>query len=92
MDSILAVAAASWAIAMALGPLLQIRKIAQFGSSHNVSVAYFAVLLVGFVLWAAYGVTAANAALIVPNVVAAVVAVATIATALRFRRGRTAGA
>lgn len=42
--------AATWAIAMALGPVLQIRKIVEHNSSKSVSTGYFFVLLVGFVL------------------------------------------
>jgi uncharacterized protein with PQ loop repeat len=86
MESTLAVTAAAWAIAMALGPTLQIRKIVEHGSSRSVSVGYFLVLLVGFVLWLAYGIAASNLALIVPNTVAAIVISATIAVALRYRR------
>ena len=86
MESTLAFAAATWAIAMALSPVLQIRRILELGSSRGVSIAYFLVLLVGFVLWLAYGIAAANAVLIVPNIVAAVVTAATIVVALRYRR------
>jgi uncharacterized protein with PQ loop repeat len=88
MESALAVTAATWAIAMAVGPLLQIRKIVQVRSSRGVSITYFLVLLVGFVLWLAYGVAAENLALIVPNTVALVVIAATIVVALRYRRPR----
>lgn len=88
MESALAVTAATWAIAMAVGPLLQIRKIVQVGSSRGVSIAYFLVLLVGFLLWLAYGLAAANLALIVPNVVATIVIALTIVVALRYRRPR----
>ena len=88
MESTLALAAATWAIAMALGPVLQIRKIIELQSSRGVSITYFLVLLVGFVLWLAYGFAAANAALIVPNAVAAVVIAATIVVALRYRQVR----
>lgn len=88
MESTLAITAATWAIAMALGPVLQIRKIVELKSSRGVSIAYFLVLLVGFVLWLAYGVAAGNLALIVPNAVAAVVIAATILVALRYRRPR----
>ena len=70
---------------MALAPLLQIREIRRHRSSRSVSVAYQEVLLVGFVLWLAYGIAAANVALIVPNTVAAVVSAATILVALRYR-------
>ncbi|MGH3105314.1 MAG: SemiSWEET family transporter [Gaiellaceae bacterium] len=86
MESTLALIAATWAIAMALGPVLQIRKIVEHRSSKGISIAYFLVLLVGFLLWLAYGFAAANLALIVPNAVAAIVIAATIVVALRYRR------
>jgi len=41
MGSMLAVIAATWALAMALGPLLQIRKIVEHESSHTISLGYF---------------------------------------------------
>ena len=88
MEAKLAVVAATWAIAMAVGPLLQIRKIVQHRSAENISIGYFVVLLIGFVLWFAYGVAASNLALVIPNVVAAVVIVATIAVALRYRKAQ----
>jgi MtN3 and saliva related transmembrane protein len=83
--TVLAVIAASWGVAMALAPLLQIREIRRHRSSRSVSVAYQQVLLVGFVLWLAYGIAAGNVALIVPNTVAAVVSLATIAVVHRYR-------
>lgn len=87
METTLAFAAAIWAIAMALSPVLQIRRILDQQSSGgvSVSVSYFAVLLIGFALWVAYGIAAANLTLIVPNAVAAIVGVATIGVALRYR-------
>lgn len=85
MESTLAFAAAAWAIAMALGPVLQIRRIVDQQSSRGVSIAFFVVLLIGFGLWVAYGVAAANVALIVPNTVAGIVMVVTIAVAIRYR-------
>ena len=88
MESALAVTAATWAIAMAVGPVLQIRKIGQHRSSHGVSIGYMSVLWVGFLLWLAYGIALDNWALIVPNVVAALVISATMAVAYRYRRPR----
>jgi len=88
MESTLAIAAATWAIAMALSPALQIRRIVELKSARGVSIAYFLVLLVGFVLWLAYGVAADNFALIIPNALAAVVSTVTIAVAFRYRAGR----
>ena len=82
MVTVLAAIAASWGVAMALAPLLQIRQIRRHRSSRSVSVAYQQVLLVGFVLWLAYGIADTNLALIVPNTV---VSLATIAVVLRYR-------
>jgi MtN3 and saliva related transmembrane protein len=85
VESTLAFSAAAWAIAMALGPVLQIRRIVDQRSSRGVSISYFVVLLIGFGLWLAYGIAAANLALIVPNTVAAVVMAVTIGVAIRYR-------
>jgi len=82
----LAFAAAGWGIAMAVSPVLQIRKILQHRSSRGVSLGYMAVLFVGFLLWLAYGISIGNWTLIVPNVVAALVIAVTMAVALRYRR------
>ena len=87
MVTYLAVAAAAWGVAMALSPLLQIRSILAHRSSHAVSIAYQQVLLVGFLLWLAYGIAIDNAALIIPNTIAAVVSAATIVVSRRFRDG-----
>lgn len=85
MTTYLAITAASWGVAMALSPLLQIRAIRAAGSSDAVSVGYQQVLLVGFLLWLAYGIALQNFALIVPNTIAAFVSASTIVVALRFR-------
>lgn len=86
MSTGLAVIAATWGVAMAVAPILQIRRILERRSSDDVSLGYLVVLLVGFVLWFAYGAAIRNYALIVPNVIAFCVAAATIGVALRFRR------
>lgn len=85
LTTLLAVAAATWALLMALAPILQIRAIVRRRSAQGVSVGYFAILLVGFVLWVAYGVASDTVALVVPNAVAFLAALATIVVALRYR-------
>lgn len=85
MIEVLAFAAATWGVAMALSPLLQIRAIRMHRSSKGVSVGYQQVLLVGFILWLSYGIALGNLAIMVPNAVAAVVCLATILIALRYR-------
>ena len=86
MTTYLAVAAATWGVAMALAPLLQVRAMRTHRSSRAVSVGYQQVLLVGFALWLAYGIALHNLALIIPNTIAGVVSAKTILVALRFRR------
>lgn len=85
LETVLGVTAAFWGVLMAISPALQIRKMLQHRSSREVSVAYFWVLLVGFVLWVAYGISIENWYLIVPNAVAFTVCATTIAIALRYR-------
>ena len=86
MVTALAFAAAGWGVAMAVSPVLQIRKIIQHRSSRGISLGYMWVLFVGFLLWLAYGISLGNWALILPNVVAAIVITAAMAVALRYRR------
>jgi MtN3 and saliva related transmembrane protein len=83
----LAIGAATWGVVMALSPLLQIRRMIERSSSEDVSISYFIVLLVGFGLWIAYGISITNVALVVPNAVALVVGTATIMVAAWYRRG-----
>ena len=82
----LAVAAAAWGVLMGISPVLQIRRMLRQRSSRDVSVGYFSILLVGFLLWIGYGIASRNLALIVPNTVALLIGVSTIAIALRLRR------
>ena len=82
METVLATSAAGWGILMAVSPGLQIRKMLRHRSSREVSIAYFWVLQVGFLLWIAYGLTIENWFLVVPNSVAFAVSATTIAVAL----------
>ena len=78
-------AAATFGVAMGLSPLLQLRRVVARGSSADVSLPYLGVLLVGFVLWLAYGIALANPALIVSNTVAIATYALTTVAVLRFR-------
>ena len=82
----LAVAAAAWGVLMGVSPVLQIRRMLRHRSSRDVSVGYFMILLVGFGLWIGYGIASRNLALIVPNAVALLIGVSTVAIALRLRK------
>lgn len=79
--------AASYGVLMAVSPALQIRRMLERRSSADVSLGYLLVLEVGFALWIAYGVALPNLAIIVPNVVAVSVGLATILVARHYRRG-----
>ena len=82
----LAVAASSWAVLMGIAPILQIRRMLREQSSREVSLGYFTILLIGFLLWVAYGAAAGIPALIIPNSVALLVGAALVIIALRLRR------
>ena len=61
VTTFLGIAAATFGVAMGLSPLLQLRRVVARGSSADISIPYLGVLLVGFVLWLAYGIALANA-------------------------------
>jgi uncharacterized protein with PQ loop repeat len=92
MADTLGFVAATWGVLMALSPLLQIRRMLERRSSADVSMAYLAVLQIGFVLWVGYGISLGNLALIVPNSVALAIGLVTMAIAWTFRHGRPAPA
>ena len=85
MSDTLAVIAATWGVLMAASPVLQIRRMLVTRSSSDLSLSYLLVLLVGFGIWLSYGLSIGNAAIVVPNIVALAVGLATIVVALRFR-------
>jgi uncharacterized protein with PQ loop repeat len=69
-----------------MAPVLQINRMLREQSSRQVSVGYFTILLIGFVLWIGYGAAAGILALVIPNTVALLVGAAVIIVALRLRR------
>ena len=85
-ETALAIAASSWAVLMGIAPVLQIRRMRRQRSSRDVSIAYFAILLVGFALWIAYGAAAGLITLVIPNTVALLIGTAVVTVALLLRR------
>ena len=83
--TLLAILASTWGIAMALSPTLQIRHMIAIRSSAGISIPYLGVLVVGFVLWFAYGIALRNLALIIPNTIAFVVGTTSIIVARHYR-------
>lgn len=83
--TLLAIIATTWGIAMALAPTLQIRHMIAIGSSAGISILYLGVLVIGFALWLAYGISIGNLALIIANTIAFIVGATTIAVARHYR-------
>jgi MtN3 and saliva related transmembrane protein len=81
----LAITTTTWGVLMALSPVLQIRTILRERSSAGLSLGYFRVLAVGFVLWLAYGIDRSDWVLIISNTAALAMSIAVIAVAVRFR-------
>lgn len=83
---VLEIVVSTWGVAMAVSPGLQIRQMLQTGQSDDVSVSYFAVLTVGFMLWVAYGISIDSRVLWGCNTIATLFGFATMVIALRLRR------
>jgi len=84
--SLLALVAGTWGVLMSVAPLLQIRTMVRARSAEGVSLGYLRVLLVGFVLWFAYGVALGDLALMVCNALSTFVGATTIGVAAHYRR------
>lgn len=84
MSSTLAVAATSWGVLMALAPLLQVRVILRERDASGTSKTWIVILLIGFVLWFAYGVSTGSMPLIISNTMSGTVALILLATAVTF--------
>jgi uncharacterized protein with PQ loop repeat len=85
VSTALGLTAASWAVAMALSPIMQIREMCRRNSSAGISIGYFVVLMVGFGLWVLYGFASHDLPLVVPNSLAFLVMGWTIAVARQKR-------
>jgi MtN3 and saliva related transmembrane protein len=85
-ETTLGLVAAGWGVIMALSPIMQIRRMVHLGSSRDVSIGYLLVIVIGFAFWIAYGIAIRNPALVVPNTLAFIVGVGTIAVALHLRK------
>jgi uncharacterized protein with PQ loop repeat len=81
----LGIVAASWGVAMAVSPILQMRTMIRQRSSAGLSIGYLLVLIVGFGLWIAYGASKHDVPIVVPNAVALLVMACTLGVARRYR-------
>ncbi len=86
-SDVLAVGATIAGLAMALSPILQVRRMRRTRSSNDVSLLYLGLLCVGFGVWILYGVSMPNWVLVGTNSASLAFMVVTILVALRYRRG-----
>lgn len=75
-----------WGLLMGLAPLLQIRVIVRERSAGGISIGWIVILLIGFLLWLAYGIVNQDLPLIVTNSVAVTVTTGLLLTVRRYRR------
>ena len=81
--------ATTYGVLMSLAPLLQAKKMHRRRSSGDVSIPYLAVLVIGFSLYLAYGISISNRLLVVTNTVSIAATVVTLAVAIAWSRPRT---
>ena len=86
VETVLALLASSFGVVMGLAPSLQIRRMLTERSSRDVSIGYFAIIALGSVLWASYGVSIGNLVIVIPNVVGCLASTTTMVVAHRLRR------
>ena len=70
---------------MSLAPLLQVRVVVRRRNSAGASIAWPAVLLVGFVLWLIYGLVIRNLPLIITNTTSMLICIITVAVLVHYR-------
>ena len=88
-SDLLAVGATIAGLAMAVSPVLQVRRMRRTRSSNDVSMLYLGLLDMGFVLWVAYGWSIGNWVLVGTNSASLAVMSGTIVVALAYRRSGT---
>jgi uncharacterized protein with PQ loop repeat len=86
-SDILAVLATFAGLAMALSPILQLRRMRRTRSSNDVSLLYLGLLDLGFIAWIAYGLSIGNYVVAGTNAASLTFMTLTILVALRYRRG-----
>jgi uncharacterized protein with PQ loop repeat len=89
MLSTIEAVATIYGVFMSLGPLLQARKMKQRRSSGDISILYIIVLVVGFSLYLAYGISISNRLLIITNTVSIAATATTLLIALTYRNTPT---
>jgi len=85
MVPVLAIAASTTGVMLALAPLLQLRLILTRRHSDDVSIAFLLVVVLGVSMWSAYGLAKDDMFLFLPNLLGAITNLATVLVAWHFR-------
>ncbi len=85
MRSALAWATTCWGLVMSLAPLLQVRVVVRRRNSAGASIAWPAVLLVGFGLWLFYGLVIRDLPLVITNTMSMLICIITVAVLVHYR-------
>lgn len=90
MTDVLAVLTTAWGVVMGLAPVLQLPIIVRNRDAGDTSPTWLAILLIGLLLWLAYGAVTGSAPLVITNAVSCTVLVVLLATiaAVRGRQAR----
>ncbi len=86
VTSALGVLAGSFGVVMGASPLLQAVRAHRRRSSHDVSLTFLLILMVGGITWLAYGLALGNAALIVANLAGVTASATAAAVTIYWRR------
>jgi uncharacterized protein with PQ loop repeat len=83
--TLLAVIATAYGVAGAASSLLEAARLLRSGSSDEISLAFFFVLLGGYLVWLLYGISARDEPLIVTDAVGLAACTITLSVAVRLR-------
>jgi uncharacterized protein with PQ loop repeat len=86
IEKTLAVMAAAAGLVMGIAPLLQAVRVRRRGRADDVSPAWLGVIVGGTVVWATYGLSVGNWAIIVSNVGGCLAAAVTLVVVVATRR------
>jgi uncharacterized protein with PQ loop repeat len=79
--------AALWGIPVAVGPLLQVRKIVRARSSENIAVMWLVIGFIGFVTFTMHGEYTGDVFVWVPDLIGSLTVGALVVVAVMYRPG-----
>jgi uncharacterized protein with PQ loop repeat len=83
--TLLALIATAYGVFAAASSLLEAARLLRSGSAEQISLAFLAVLLGGYLVWLLYGISASDAPLIITDTVGLAASTITLSIAARLR-------